>query len=109
QEMKSLWILLRTNAALLALTLLFFGTPNGAFADNWLIARSSTSGSCNVQLETSRPYLGVPLNGRYPTRKAACQQASTLKTSDPADSSKCFDYLPATVTGCLADGVTLPK
>jgi hypothetical protein len=107
--MRSIWKLLARSAVVWTLASSIYVMPTRAFADDWLIARSSTSGSCNVQLETSRPYLGVPLNGRYPTRKAACQQASALKTSDPADSNKCFDYLPATVAGCLADGIELPK
>ena len=80
-----------------------------AVADNWLIARSTSSGSCNVQLETSRPILGVPLAGRYLARKEACQHARDLKSSDATDSTTCFDYTAGTVTGCLADGVELPR
>jgi hypothetical protein len=99
----------RSTSATVIIIAASLGAETRAFADNWLIARETMSGVCTVQLETSRPYLGTPLAGRYPTRKDACNQAVTLRTVDPAETQKCFDYSPATVTGCLIDGVNLPK
>lgn len=81
---------------------------SAAAADSWINARATTSGSCNAQLETSRPILGVILSGKYATRKEACVAAKALKTDDAADANKCFDYTSGTISGCKADGVSLP-
>src|SRR5262249_26922472 len=79
-----------------------------AQADDWIIARSTSSGSCHVQHWTSRPRLGESLTGKFPTRKAACERAKGLKTDDPSNRSRCFDYTTGTVSACKGDGVVLP-
>jgi hypothetical protein len=81
-------------------------TPRIVEAADWVISRATMSGACHVQPETSRPYLGVLLPGKYPTRKASCEKAKALNTSDASDTSK--DYTRGAVDGCKADGVTLP-
>lgn len=82
---------------------------DGALAANWIIPRATSSGACHVQLETSRPILGVPLPGSYPTQKAACLKAKDLNTDDSSDTSKCFAYTQGAVDGCKANGVPLPN
>jgi hypothetical protein len=81
---------------------------DSARAAEWLISRARMSGACHVQLETSRPYLGEPLPGKYPNRKASCDRAKALHTSDVTDTAKCFDYTQGAKDGCRADGVNLP-
>jgi hypothetical protein len=76
-------------------------------AADWIIARASTSGSCTVQDEKSRPILGTPLSGKYPNRKAACSAAKSLKTDDPGDTKMCMSFGGGTVSGCKSDGVNL--
>ena len=91
-----------------ALSILFVLEPVHTFAaDKWLIARASTSGACHVQLETSRPILGVALEGRYSSRKEACEAATKLKTSDPSESKKCYAYTKGTIADCKDEKVKL--
>lgn len=87
---------------------LLVSCPDPAEAADWIISRARMSGACHVQPETSRPYLGDPLPGKYPTRKASCERAKALHTNDPADSAKCFGYTQGTIDGCRTDGVALP-
>jgi hypothetical protein len=90
------------------LAMMFILEPVYAFAaDKWLIARASTSGACHVQLETSRPILGVALEGRYSSRKEACEAANKLKTSDPSESKKCYAYTKGTIADCKDEKIKL--
>lgn len=80
--------------------------PGTASAADWIIARASSSGACNVQEETSRPILGTPI-GKFPTRKAACERAKALKSSDASDTGKCYAYTRGAEQACRQDNVSL--
>jgi hypothetical protein len=74
---------------------------------DWDVRRGG-GGSCSLQPSDSRPLLGQLLS-RKPTDKEACEDAKQLKSDDVADSKKCFDYTPNSVSFCRNRGVELPN
>lgn len=90
-----------------ALTAAFVASTASASAADWQVRRATTSGVCSIQSSDSQPTLGQLLTSK-PTKKEACEAAKSLKTSDAADSSKCFDYTPNTRSFCQGQGVALP-
>jgi hypothetical protein len=87
------------RAVLLGMIVAMVTTAVPAVAGDWVVARQGSSGICAVQLETSRPIFGNEI-AKKPTQDAACQEAKARKTDNPADTKKCFDYLPATKSLC---------
>lgn len=79
-----------------------------ASAKDWELRKQTMSSTCHVQPSTTRPPLGELLVSEHDTRKAACQAAAALYDDDMADQSKCYVYTPGAITGCKAEGITLP-
>ena len=97
------------KAKLIFGALLMASAVSTAAADEeWIVARSSTSGSCSLQLATSRPILGVVI-ATVVGEKPACESARDLKTDDITESSKCFTYTPNTIAFCAKRDVKLEK
>jgi hypothetical protein len=67
--------LLKTFSRCILVSVTFAAVPGVAEAADWVISRAKGSGACHVQLETSRPYLGELLPGKYPTRKVSCAKS----------------------------------
>jgi hypothetical protein len=81
---------------------------SGASAEDWMVRVVTTSRTCNVQLKTASS-LGADFKGPFPSRKAACQEAKNQYDKDFSNQSKCWTYGGGTVSGCNADGVSLPQ
>lgn len=97
------------KAALILSAFLTVATAATAFADDeWVVARKTSSGSCSLQLATSRPIDGVEL-GSADGPKATCELARSLKTDDITETSKCWTYTPNTIAFCAKRGVTLQE
>ena len=77
-------------------------------ADKWVITRATMSGACHIQLETSKPYLGVLIPGTHASEKAACEKAKALKSDDVTNSAACFSYTNGATDNCKAKGIPLP-
>ncbi len=92
----------------LAVVIVIGWSPTAILAADWQVRRSNSSGTCSIQRSDSQPPLGKLLSTK-PTKKEACQECRSLKTEDPGDSKKCFDYTPNTADVCHAEGVDLPK
>lgn len=89
--------------------LLYGGAATAIGKDpDWQVRRSATSGSCSLQRADTLPSLGTLLATR-PTKVAACKAAAELKTDDPSDRQRCFDYTPNTVRLCQSEGTPLPR
>jgi hypothetical protein len=89
-----------------ASALMLMLTPTMAAAADWQVRRMQR-GDCSFQRSDSLPPQGALLATK-PTPKAACETAVQLKTDDPADTAKCFDYTPNAFAFCKDVGVTLP-
>lgn len=90
--------------------LLFFAISSSIplfAADQWMVRRETSSGTCHVQIKTASP-LGADLAGPFNSRKDACQKAKDLYDSDATDPNKCSGYGQGAIDGCKKDGVLLP-
>jgi hypothetical protein len=76
-------------------------------ADQWMIRRESSGGTCHVQKKTASP-LGADLSGPFDTRRDACVKAKDLYDPDSTDPNKCFAYGQGTIDGCKKEAVPLP-
>lgn len=76
-------------------------------ARQWVVRRQSMAGICHVQLTTASP-IGSDLDGPHGTRKAACEAAKARYEAASTASDKCSGFGSGTISGCVADGVTLP-
>lgn len=76
-------------------------------ADQWMVRRESSSGTCHVQIKTASP-LGADLAGPFDTRKDACLKAKDLYDPGATESGKCFTYGQGTIDGCKKEAVPLP-
>jgi hypothetical protein len=81
--------------------------PSYAQAADWMLRVTTTSRTCHVQLKTASP-LGEDFKGPFPSRKAACQEAVNQYDDSASDQQKCWTYGGGTVSGCRAEGITLP-
>lgn len=88
-------------AALSALTV----TP--AAAEDWVLRRSTSGGTCWVMKATASP-VGTELS-RFPTKKQACEDAKARYEAATTETSKCGGYSAGTVAECRAAGVPLPQ
>jgi hypothetical protein len=73
----------------------------------WTVRVQGMGRICHVQDTTASP-IGNDLSGPHGSRKVACEAAAALHDASFSDQSKCWGYGGGSVTGCAADGVTLP-
>lgn len=94
-------------SAFVASIVVLANLPLKANAADWMLRVQTTSRVCHVQLKTAAP-LGEDFKGPFASRKEACQEAANQYDDSASDPSKCWTYGGGTVSGCRADGITLP-
>lgn len=109
--MKPYWKLL--THSVLASCVICVHIPSAWSKDTWAVARSPKAfpGSCYV----GEPPFPKPISDQYTqilssklaSRKAACQKAKDLNTTEPTETDKCFAYSIDSITSCKKDGVNL--
>lgn len=99
---------MKSKARIAQVLLISIGVSSPLFAaDQWMVRRETSSGTCHVQIKTASP-LGADLAGPFDTRKDACIKAKDLFDPDATDPNKCFTYGQGTIDGCKKEAVVLP-
>jgi hypothetical protein len=98
----------RRLAVHVPVSLLIFLLPMKiAAAADWMLRVETSSRACHVQLRTAAP-LGRDFKGPFPSRQAACAEASNQYDSTLSNQGKCWTYGGGTIDGCGQEHITLP-